>query len=1023
MTETRSLTEYEIENILSFIKPQKGIPSDTAMSVVNINKQGLRYQLQQVKIYPEMIPTLADMIQKQYFESKIQAGESVGVIGAQSIGEKQTQTTLNSIDWTDKILYSYNGSISIEPIGQMIDRLLDSNKKNIQLFQKNQTEYLELPKGYLIPSGDMNGFVKWLRIEAITRHLPSGKLVKVTTQSGRTVSASQCKSFLVWNGQSFEATLGSEVKIGDVLPTTSYLPFPKHTQTHLNLEHIFPKSEYIYSSEIVKARECKQESQFWWKHNGTKFITPYKRGDSLFGKRKDLFMNMKKGYVFLPKGKIVSYIPEQIPLDQEFGFLIGIYLAEGLITKTFVSIANNDPIIRQQIQNWCDRYQITYRTVEYKGNQLRKNISSFGITIHSVLLARLLKNICDTGSANKFVPLFAYSAPKEFIKGLIDGYYSGDGTVDKINGSVHVSSVSETLIQGISFLLSYFGIFGRMSTTQSTKNNMGSKNILPAHHLNIRNGYAKLFATNINLTENKKQERLQNITLKKKDMYEWGKFQEDFPHERDVYFDKVVSIEYVEATGGVVYDFTVEETRNFNLFNGLILEDTFHTAGSGNKTVTTGVPRVEELLNATKEPKAVNCYVKMKDKHKTIADMRKTIGYDVVEVTFEKIAKSYEIIMNKEDEKWYDSFKILYNDEFSKYNDCISIKINLNMLYEYKLTMEVISQVISDKYEDIRCVFSPGNISTEKDQNIGQIDIFVDTSNIDLPEDRLVFIDSENASEIYLEEVVQPILYGLVLSGVPGITEIYFNDDANSFETDGANFQKLLSLPFIDPSQTVSNDVWDIYYTLGIEAARQFLIEEFMNMMAGINECHISLLVEKMTHGGSISSISRYTMRNEECGPMGKASFEETMDNFLKAGVYGQDEETKGVSASIICGKVAQIGSGVCDLKVDNEALPKVAPILGKNVIEHKKTNIVKPIRVIPETKLHKRLKNKHNSSDDSSSDDSSSDDSSSDDSSDSSDNSEDEDNDEDNDEDEDEDNEEDEEDEVDSLQNTYLDF
>ena len=319
--------------------------------------------------------------------------------------------------------------------------------------------------------------------------------------------------------------------------------------------------------------------------------------------------------------------------------------------------------------------------------------------------------------------------------------------------------------------------------------------------------------------------------------------------------------------------------------------NTFHTAGSGNKTVTTGVPRVEELLNATKEPKSVNCYVKMKDKHETIADMRKTIGYGVVEVTFKKIAKSYKIIMNKEDEKWYNSFKIIYNDEFSKYNHCISIKINLNMLYEYKLTMEVISQVIGNTYEDIRCVFSPGNISTEKDENIGQIDIFVDTINIDLPEDRLVFIDSENTSEIYLEEVVQPILYGLVLSGVPGITEIYFNDDANSFETDGTNFQKLLSLPFIDPSQTLSNDVWDIYYTLGIEAARQFLIEEFMNMMVGINECHISLLVEKMTHGGSISSISRYTMRNEECGPMGKASFEETMDNFLKAGVYGQDEE------------------------------------------------------------------------------------------------------------------------------------
>ena len=205
----------------------------------------------------------------------------------------------------------------------------------------------------------------------------------------------------------------------------------------------------------------------------------------------------------------------------------------------------------------------------------------------------------------------------------------------------------------------------------------------------------------------------------------------------------------------------------------------------------------------------------------------------------------------------------------------------------------------AEKYSDMTCVFSP--------DNIGQIDIFVDTSDINLPDNRLLFINSENVKEIYLEEVVQPTLYNIIICGIPGIKNIYFNDDENSFETDGSNFQELLGLPFIDSTKTISNNVWDIYNTLGVEATRQFLIEEFMSIMEGINRCHIQLLSEKMTFNGSISSISRYTMRNEECGPMGKASFEETMDNFLKAGLYGEQEETKGVSASIICGKIAHI--------------------------------------------------------------------------------------------------------------------
>lgn len=379
--------------------------------------------------------------------------------------------------------------------------------------------------------------------------------------------------------------------------------------------------------------------------------------------------------------------------------------------------------------------------------------------------------------------------------------------------------------------------------------------------------------------------------------------------------------------------------------------NTFHKAGSAEKTVTTGVPRVEELLNATKDPKETNCIVYMNNEHNSIAELRKTINYQVVELTFEKISKSYQICINKKHEKWYDAFKIIHGDSYTKYTDCISINVDMDILYEYKLDMQIISKTISDLYSDMVCVFSP--------DNIGQLDIFVDTSNIDLPENRVLFIDSSNASEIYLEEVVQPILYNITICGIPGIKNIFFSDDQNSFETDGSNFEKLLGLPFVDPNKTVSNNVWDIYYTLGIEAAREFLIEEFMSIMTGINRCHIQILCDKMTYGGSIASISRYTMRNEEGGPMGKASFEESMDNFLKAGLYGQKEETRGVSASIICGKVAQIGTGLCELKIDVDKLPNSTSVLEKTVKE--KDKISKPIipkdTNIPFEKMKKHLK------------------------------------------------------------------
>lgn len=346
------------------------------------------------------------------------------------------------------------------------------------------------------------------------------------------------------------------------------------------------------------------------------------------------------------------------------------------------------------------------------------------------------------------------------------------------------------------------------------------------------------------------------------------------------------------------------------------IKSTFHKAGQGEKGITSGVPRIQELLNATKTPKLVSCKVFFNEGNSTIQELRDTIGHSIVGLTFKDVIKSIKIMIDKEDEPWYESFKVLYNNNFVKYKDCISVKMNMDLLFEHKLSMKDIADLIYSEYDDISCVFSPTMFE--------QFDIFVDTSRIDLPEDRLLFIDSDNASIIYLEETVQPIIEKILICGIPGITNIYYSQEGDEWiiDTDGSNFKKILAHPKVDMSRVISNNVWDIYETLGIEAAREFLIEEYTSIMEGIAMCHTKLLVERMTYSGTISSISRYTMRKDEAGPMGKASFEESVDNFLKAASNGDIEPTNGVSASIICGKRANIGTGMMDIKIDIKNLP-----------------------------------------------------------------------------------------------------
>ena len=94
---TRYLTPDEIEDILSFIKPVKGIPIDSAISIANSNKERLRKQLKKQQVYPIIIPKLKESIKRSYIESTINPGESVGIICAQSIGEKNTQSMLNTL--------------------------------------------------------------------------------------------------------------------------------------------------------------------------------------------------------------------------------------------------------------------------------------------------------------------------------------------------------------------------------------------------------------------------------------------------------------------------------------------------------------------------------------------------------------------------------------------------------------------------------------------------------------------------------------------------------------------------------------------------------------------------------------------------------------------------------------------------------------------------------------------------------------------------------------------------------------
>lgn len=346
--------------------------------------------------------------------------------------------------------------------------------------------------------------------------------------------------------------------------------------------------------------------------------------------------------------------------------------------------------------------------------------------------------------------------------------------------------------------------------------------------------------------------------------------------------------------------------------------NSFHSCGLGIQLVTTGVPRFMELLNATKEPKMSSCEFRCHGSFESLSDLREHLGTKVVYLTLRKLSTKYTFFYEKSEEPWYSAFFQQYAAPPTCYTHGISFQLEKEMLYRYRVPLFRIQQCLVYAFPEIFVVFSP--------MHFGQIDVFVDTQCV-VSSTTDTTMSSSSPHLLYLEEIVLPRLFDYPLCGIKGISQLFFEkqtDQSILCRTEGSNLQGLLRLPEIDRRTLRCNHMWQIYEVFGIEAARQFLMDEFMFVMGKddyIHSCHVTLLVDIMTFHGTIISVSRYGIKKESSGPLSKASFEECLDHFLNAGFCGTVEKLRGVSASIICGKRPLVGTGAVDILLDTKCL------------------------------------------------------------------------------------------------------
>ena len=376
--------------------------------------------------------------------------------------------------------------------------------------------------------------------------------------------------------------------------------------------------------------------------------------------------------------------------------------------------------------------------------------------------------------------------------------------------------------------------------------------------------------------------------------------------------------------------------------------NTFHFAGVSSKSnVTRGVPRIEEILSLSENPKNPSCTIYLPDNinedydkcRELINNLENTLFKDVVKCIFIYFDPDDLNTIVKEDQNILDQYK-----EFNEiFDDCIEgdikekskwlfrIELDNYKLIEKNITIEDINFTLKSVYGDeISCFYSDYN----SDNIIFRIRLNKLFLNKKKNQNSLDINDEMNLLKNFQDDLVNNI----VLRGIKNISNINLRKINNYFvkkdgeyikkeiwvlDTVGSNLLTLLSLDFIDVYNTTTNNIQEIYNVLGIEAARQSIYNEITEVIefdsTYINYHHINLLCNRMTCSNKMISVFRHGINNDDIGPIAKASFEETPEQFFKAARHGELDNMKGVSANVMCGQDGYFGTNSFDILLDLE--------------------------------------------------------------------------------------------------------
>ncbi|MFQ3475814.1 DNA-directed RNA polymerase subunit A'' [Halonotius sp. F2-221B] len=846
----------------------------------------------------EQADEIARAVEAEYLDARIEPLEPAGTVSAQSIGEPGTQMSVPS---DERIVVRRDGETAVTEIGPLVDELLAADDREVRAIDDH--EVARAPGEFEVLSLRDDEQVRWKPVEEISRHDAPDELLEFTLESGRQIRATKAHSFVTRRDNDVVPVAGDELSEGDWLPVSRSFSIDDAT-SEVDLRAYLPAEDYWYTSTLTDGGAATQPGG----------------ADQLRNKRDALAAGELDEHAVYPKGGTVS-LPERFPLDSETGFFLGAFLAEGTLTEHYVSISNVDSTFQDRIRAFADRFDLSVN--EYANDS--GFAEGYDIRVNGTVLADFIRAACYDDGA-KTVPDFAYGATKAFVTGLLAGYFSGDGNV--ADRAVRASSTDDSLIEGVSLLLARVGVYATLGSTDDSRTLRIPASYVSAFHdrvgmvgdrgreldaladdidadtpdatdqipnfgetLRAAASAAGIPSRQINSAENRQRigrNRLRRLVDEIESATDERPVELDTLQqavEGDVVWNRIDSIETVTPDDEYVYDVSVEGLETFTTASGVVTHNTmntFHYAGVAEIDVTQGLPRLIELVDARKEPDTPMMTVYLDDEY---AENRE---------------KAREVVWALE------ATKILALGDVSTNVADMVVRIDLNeeTLLERWPTVdaaEPIAEEIAETIEDA---------------------LGVDTRHQGMA---IEFGPSEPSYRELLQLVEE--LREIVFKGIEDISRVVIRkeelDDGEEFVlyTEGSAFGDVLRIEGVDASRSTCNNIHEINEELGIEAAREAIINETIDTLReqgldDVNVRHLMLVADIMTNEGTIESIGRHGISGSKDSVLARAAFEVTVNHLLDAAIHGESDDLNGIIENVIAGKPVSIGTGDVQLRM-----------------------------------------------------------------------------------------------------------